>query len=251
MRDSFAVVASVYVILMVHGCTTLCSGCHCCSCKMSNKARNSVVGGGPQSKKIKGPLATLFNSGSKEQIINSMNSRFVGKRILLKAQDIYGRGRVPCGEEDFLFQYHLSSINDDCKSAVLQYDEKCIKNGGNQFTNYPDTTGDESTITNYCLETFTVDHELFNSHQGRVNRIINDEKDLMRKMQHDTRTKATDDVTDLDAKISEGATVYALLVAEFEPCGELRPHYIERGPHKGKQTKKQKWSECIVDFYSD
>ncbi len=217
---------------------------------MSNKAKSSVVGGRPQSKKIKGPLATLFNSCSKEQIMNSMNSRFVGKRILLKAKDIYGHGKVPRDEEDLLFQYHLSSINDDCKSAVLQYDEKCIKNGGDQFTSYPDTTGDESTITKYCLETFTVDHELFNVHQGRVNRMINDQKDLLCKMQQGTRTKASDDVTDLNAKISEGATVYSLLVAEFEPCGDLRPHTIERGPHKGKQTKKQKWSEFIVHSYS-
>jgi hypothetical protein len=176
---------------------------------MSNKAKSSGVGGGSQSKKIKGPLATLFNSSTNEQIMNSMNSRFIGKRILLKALDIYGgRGKVPPGEEDFLFQYHLASINNDCKSALLHYDEKCIKNGGDQFTSYPDTTGNESTILNYRLELFSVDHELFNTHQGRVNRIINDEKDLMRKMEQDTtHHKATDDVSDLEAKISDGSTV--------------------------------------------
>jgi len=53
--------------------------CCCSSCKMSNKAKSSGVSGGSQAKKIKGPLATLFNSSStKEQIMNSMNSRFVG-----------------------------------------------------------------------------------------------------------------------------------------------------------------------------
>lgn len=98
---------------------------------MSNKAKSSGVDGGSQAKKIKGPLATLFNSSTKEQIMNSMNSRFVGKRILLKALDIYGgHGKVPPGEEDFLFQYHIAFINNDCKSGLLHYDEKCIKNGG-------------------------------------------------------------------------------------------------------------------------
>ncbi len=72
--------------------------------------------------------------------MNSMNSRFVGKCILLKALDIYGGcGKVPPGEEDFLFQYHLASINNDCKSGLLHYDEKCIKNGSDRFTSYPDT----------------------------------------------------------------------------------------------------------------
>ena len=115
---------------------------------MSNKTKSSGVGGGQLSKKNKGPLAKLFNSGTKEQVLNSMNSRFTGKRILLKAQDIYGRGKVPHGKEDFLFQYNITSINKDCKTAVLQYDDKCIKNGGNQFTSQPDTTGNESTINN-------------------------------------------------------------------------------------------------------
>ena len=222
--------------------------CCCSSCKMSNKAKSSGVSGGSQAKKIKGPLATLFNSSStKEQIMNSMNSRFVGKRILLKALDIYGgRGKVPPSEEDFLFQYHLVSINNDCKSALLHYDEKCIKNGGDQFTSYPDTTGNESTILNYRLELFSDDHELFNTHQGRVNRIINDEKDLMRKMEQGTmHHNATDNVSDLDAKISDGSTVYALLVGEFEPCGDFCPHTIAKGPHQGKQLKKQKWSKCV------
>ena len=219
---------------------------------MSNKAKSSGDGGGSQAKRIKGPLlATLFNSSTKEQIMNSMNSRFIGKRILLKALDIYGgRGKVPPGEEDFLFQYHLVSINNDCKSALLHYDEKCIKNGGDRFTSYPDTTGNESTILNYRLELFSVDHELFNTHQGRVNRIINDEKDVMRKMEQGTmHHKATDNVSDLDAKISDGSTIHALLVGEFEPCGDFRPHTIAKGPDKGKQRKKQKWSKCILSTH--
>ena len=212
---------------------------------MSNKTKSSGVGGGQPSKKSKGPLAKLFNSGTKEQVLNSMNSRFTGKRILLKAQDIYGRGKVPHGEEDFLFQYNITSINKDCKTAVLQYDDKCIKNGGNQFTSCPDTTGNESTINNYYLETSMADHELYNVHQGRVNKIINNEKDAMHKKQRDMSTDAIDDVSELEARISDGITAYALLVDEFEPCGDFRHHTIAKGPHQGKQVKKQRWSKII------
>ena len=56
-------------------------------------------------------------------------------------------------------------------------------------------------------------------------------------------------MSDLDAKISDGSTVYALLVGEFEPCGDFCPHTIAKGPHKGKQMKKQKWSKCILSTH--
>jgi hypothetical protein len=75
------------------------------------------------------------------------------------------------------------------------------------------------------------DHELYNVHQGRGNKIINDEKDAMRKKQRDMRTNAIDDVSELEARISDGITAYALLVAEFEPCGDFHHHTIAKGPH--------------------
>jgi hypothetical protein len=55
---------------------------------MLNKTKSSGVGGGQLSKKNKGPLAKVFNSGTKEQVLDSMNSRFTEQWILLKAQDI-------------------------------------------------------------------------------------------------------------------------------------------------------------------
>jgi DNA-directed RNA polymerase len=89
----------------------------------SNKTKSSGVGGGQPSKKSKGPLATFFTSGTKEQVLESMISRYKGRRILLKAQDIYGRGKVPSGEEEYLFQYIIDSINEDCKTAILKYED--------------------------------------------------------------------------------------------------------------------------------
>lgn len=212
----------------------------------SNKTKSSGVGGGQPSKKSKGPLATFFTSGTKEQVLESMISRYKGRRILLKAQDIYGRGKVPSGEEEYLFQYIIDSINEDCKTAILKYEEKCVTNGGHQFTNYPDTTGTESSIPNYYLSTFKEDHELYNAHNGRANKILNDEKDAVRKQQQKERVNAIDDVSDLEERINtEGITAYMLLVDEFQPCGVSRNHTIVKGPNKGKQVKKQKWSKII------
>jgi hypothetical protein len=175
-----------------------------------------------------------------------MISRYKGRRILLRAQDIYGRGKVPEGEEDYLFQYIIDSINEDCKTAVLKYEEKSITNGGDQFTNYPDITGDESSIPNYYLNTFKEDHELYNVHNGRVNKILNDEKDALRKQQRKERANAIDDVTDLEDRISEGTAAYKLLVAEFAPCGEFRVHTISKGQNQGRKVRKQKWSKSLI-----
>ncbi len=211
----------------------------------SNKTKSSGVDGGQPSKKSKGPLASFFNGGTKEQVLDSMISRYKGRRILLKAQDIYGRGKVPCGEEEYLFQYIIDSINENCKTAVLKYEEKCITNGGNQFTNYPDVTGTESCIPDYYLTTFKEDHELYNVHNGRVNKILNDEKDVIRKQQQKERANAIDDVSELEDRIREGTTAYKLLVAEFEPCGEFRVHTIGKGQNQGRKVKKQKWSKRI------
>jgi hypothetical protein len=61
---------------------------------------------------------------------------------------------VPLEEEEMLFQYSIASINEDLQSAVIEYDDKCITNGGNQFTSYPDTTGHENKINNCILGTF-------------------------------------------------------------------------------------------------
>ncbi len=100
----------------------------------------------------------------------------------MKAQDIYPQGKVPPKEEEMLFQYGIAPINEDLQSAVIEYDDKCITNGGNQFTSYPDTTGHENKIDNYSLGTFQADHLLFNVHYGRSNK-----SKMIRKMLHGSK----------------------------------------------------------------
>jgi hypothetical protein len=53
-----------------------------------------------------------------------------------------------------LFHYSIESIHKDLQSAVIEYDDKCITNGGNKFTSYPDITGHKNKINNYSLGTF-------------------------------------------------------------------------------------------------
>ncbi len=105
----------------------------------SKKLRGGV---GQPSKKSK-VAPTNFFGACKEDVMKSMKSKYKGTQILLKAQDIYRRGKVPPKEEEMLFQYSIASINEDFQSAVIEYNDKCITNSGNQFTSSPDTTGHE------------------------------------------------------------------------------------------------------------
>lgn len=68
--------------------------------------------------------------------MKSMHDKFTGKGILLKDSQMYN-GNTPRGEETFLFQYSIIPINDDLNTAFVDFDEKCIKEGGNSFQAYP------------------------------------------------------------------------------------------------------------------
>ncbi len=175
--------------------------------------------------------------------MESMKSKYKGKQILLKAQDIYPRGKVPPEKEEMFFQYSIAYINEDLQSAVIEYDDKCITNGGNQFTSYPDTTGHENKIDNYSLGTFQADPLLFNAHYGRSNKIKNDKEDAAWKLAQEETVKSGTNLFDLEERVRGGASVYALLVAEFQPCGDLRGHTIVKGPNQGMKVKKQMWSK--------
>jgi len=72
----------------------------------------------PKKKKTKNRQSNLIpkaGSVSKKQVLESMSSKFVGKRVLLKASALYHKN-IPKGKENYLFQYHIAAINQDCKS---------------------------------------------------------------------------------------------------------------------------------------
>ncbi len=79
-------------------------------------ADNSPV----QKKKAKRDKQTtlLAYKNSPAQLNQVLLSSYVGKRVLLTAVSLYGR-RIPAGEEEMLFQYQISAVNRDNKTATI------------------------------------------------------------------------------------------------------------------------------------
>ena len=103
----------------------------------------------PPKKKLKQlEQQSLLFGGSRQDILKSLNSTHVGKRILLRAKDLY-EGAVPKGEENVLHQYSILSINADIVSAVISYDQKCITEGGDKFRDYPLSNDEDGEIDDY------------------------------------------------------------------------------------------------------
>ena len=107
------------------------------------KKSSSIIHGKPTKKTKKSVAAMMFNTDDK--ILESVNEKYRGKRILLQAKSIY-KGRIPRGEEKFLFQYRIMEINDDCETAEIEYEDKCIVDGGNAFESYPETFVDDCVL---------------------------------------------------------------------------------------------------------
>jgi hypothetical protein len=161
---------------------------------------------------------------------------------LLRAKAIFN-GIVPDGEEAHLFQYSVMNVNNDCKTATIDFDEKCIVENGDTVQNYPYFADEDTTIADYKIEMLHDDHELFNVHLGHVNKQVNDLKESERKKEQDEKARAPNDVQDLDDKFHVKKTDgYSLLIAEFVAEGALTEHLIQAGPNAGKKNTKQDWS---------
>ena len=184
---------------------------------------------------------SLFNT--KRALQASLSTANVGKCLLLPSTDIYN-GRVPKGEEDYLFKYHIKSINSDCETAVIAFDESYVLDGGHEFKNYPNLDVDEeSEISDYSLSQLSQHHKLYNIHLGRYRTIINDRKDEERKAREAEQADAANSVSDLVAKFENenNNDAYQLLLAEFTPDGTLTRYTVEAGAHQGTFNYKQTW----------
>jgi hypothetical protein len=116
-----------------------------------------------------------------------LSCKYIGKRILLKATDLYGRS-YPKEEVDLLFQYHILSVNADCEAATIHFDEKAIKQDDHKFFTWLEPTEKELTINDYALHSLKKDHEIYNTYLGRGNRIANDEKEAKHKKKQADKT---------------------------------------------------------------
>jgi hypothetical protein len=179
-------------------------------------------------------------------LLSSLRKTLNGKHILLRAKAIYN-GMVLDGEEAHLFQYSIQHVDNDCKTATIDFDEKCIVENGDFSQNYPDLGDDDTTIGDYNIKTLNADHELFNVHLGQVNKRINDLRESEKKKVGDEKIRSTNDAQDLDDKFHvKRINGYSLLVGEFVAQGDLTEHLIQAGQHAEKKNTKQDWSKFIL-----
>lgn len=209
-----------------------------------NKRASSAAGASSSAKKKKQQqvkMGQLFNN--KAFLRQSLKDAHEGKRLLLTASALY-TAAIPDGEKDLLFQYSITTINNDTKTATISFDNRCIKEGGDSFQNYPNTTDDDNVIVDYNIDTLKEDYELFNVHLGRVNKRLNDKKQEAIDKKAAEKMVSSEDMSDLDAKFNAGKhSGYELLLGEFEPVGDLLEHVIQSGCNTGKMNYKQVWSE--------
>ncbi len=179
-----------------------------------SKARSSQVNDGSSKKRKSGNVQSFFAGNHDKDAVyfEFMSKKYVGKRILLMAADIYPWGGVPPDETTMLFQYYVVSVNRDFKTAVIAYDNRRILEGGNQFMNYPNTTGAESQIENCNLKTFEEDEKHYNVNLGHTNKIKNDIKDATARQAKENLVAARQDCSNLQEGLNSGKNAYSLLL---------------------------------------
>ncbi len=96
---------------------------------INKRASKETAGNGGLEKK-KQHQSTLFSDG--DEVLWGLNNAHKGKRLLIPTKVLYS-GRVPFGQEDYLLQYSVHSVNKDHKTLVIQYDERCISNDSDAF----------------------------------------------------------------------------------------------------------------------
>lgn len=200
--------------------------------KKSNMPIESLPSKGSDTrKKSKTQVSLAHTFGNNAFLLASLRKTHIGKRILLRAKDIYNG---------------VSQVNADCKTATIDFDERCIVEKGEMFQNYPNLGDEDTSIQDYKIEMLNADHELFNAHLGQVNKPENDLRESKKNIEQDEKVRATDDVQDIDDKFHvQKIDGYSILVAEFLPEGTLTDHLIQLGTNAGKMNTKQDWSTFL------
>ena len=211
--------------------------------KRASKETSGCVG---SKKKKQLQQSTLFSDG--DEVLKGLNKAHIGKRLLIPAKVLYSSGRVPFGQEDYLFQYSVRSVNKDHKTLVIQYDEQCISTDSDAFQDFPLHDENEETIDSYQIKHLKEHHELYNIHLGRVNKKLNDKKEEDRKTEEAKKTSEVQDFSDLLLMIQNKVKPATILLGEFVSIGELQPHIISKGPNMGDTSYKQQWKHRHSDY---
>ncbi|EJK63933.1 hypothetical protein THAOC_15380 [Thalassiosira oceanica] len=149
---------------------------------MPPKRRGGSGAAASEKKKAKKKTqATLFQTGSKAEEIESLNKLHRGKRVLLYAKDLYNNA-IPPGEENYLFQYAVKKVYAGEKGnlASLDFENNAIVDGGNEWINYR-----------------------YNVHLAKVNRKKNDLLDAEREAKKAARENDQNDTQAIFTQFSE------------------------------------------------
>ena len=111
---------------------------------------------------------------------------------MLHAKSIY-RGRIPDGEEKYLFQYHILKINDEA-TATLSFDNKYVEEGGTTIGNYVGRTGDDRLESYDYKSHFKHDHKLYNHYNNNIaNAELNEKNFAALKAEQEEKKSAIED----------------------------------------------------------
>ena len=182
-------------------------------------------------KKKRQPLLNLYKND--EAALAVLKEKIVGKRLLIKCDDLYKNGCVPEDMEGLLFQYTVTAVNDDLRKATLEFDNTCIEEDGTSWRNYIDTKG-QNNLTNYNLSGLTDAHELFNCHLGYVNKAVTNKEVGAEISENEKYAAAVEDLSDIEDKFNGGMDGYDDLLLEFESVGTAKQHVIKEGANAGK-----------------
>ena len=176
------------------------------SSKKRKKQRRSVTDE-TQAKtkaKVQGTLAGFSKRKTKDIVdVESLNHLHTGKRLLLSADSLYDN-EPPEGEENYMFLYTVQKIyaaSNNKTKAVLDFQNRAIENGGDEFFSYADVEAEEknidSELTGYDILSLDDDHQEYLRHLGRVNKKINDKKDKEKLKKQRSKASEVDDVEGL------------------------------------------------------
>ena len=201
------------------------------SAKKKFTGRSSTPSKSTAKKRKKQPLLNLYKND--EAALAALKEKIVGKRLLIRCEDLYKDGCVPDEMEGLLFQYTVTTVNDDLKKATLEFDNTCIEEDGTSWRNYIDTKG-QNDLTNYNLSGLTDAHELFNCHLGYVNKAASDKEVEAEIAENEKYAAAAEDLSDIEHKFNGGMDGYDALLLEFESVGTAKQHVIKEGANTGK-----------------
>jgi hypothetical protein len=181
----------------------------------SSKSKDSAA-----SKKSRGSDIHTALLGNAEQVRKSLEVLHVGKRLLLKADAIYGK-KIPRGEEKYNFQYIVKSIDSNNTIATIEFERKYIEDHGTSFKVYPIIKDSDYEIDEYLIALIKEDSNLYNHYIAIANKEANNLHDLQDTMKAEEKRKSAVDTSDIKRKILEQKIApYDVLLMEFESMGE-------------------------------